>query len=177
MELKLSNDHKRLLTPADKWDFNNPPIDIIELSEGMIKVLYKENGLGIAYNQLDLPGNYAVFAMRGEPENFVFINPRIVWESKETHILKESCLSFKGLVFPIERPKDVRIRFQTPSGETFTKLFKNLSARVIQQMVGYNQGKIFFEGVSRLKLNLCLKKTKKKGIDYTSEGLLKFCKK
>ncbi len=167
MELKLSNDRKRLLTAADKWDFNNPPMDSIELSEGMIKVLYEENGLGIAYNQLDIPGNYAVFAMRGEPENFVFFNPRIVWESKETYTLKESCLSFKGLVLPIERPRDVRIRFQSPSGETFTKLFKNLSARTVQQMMGYINGQIFWNSISKLKFDIGVRKAYKQGIDFT----------
>ena len=41
--------------------------------------------------------------MRGEPENFVVFNPRIVQPSQEDIVLEEGCLTYPGLYFKIKR--------------------------------------------------------------------------
>ena len=65
-----------LTTPCEEFDFSNPPFEPIEFAKKLVKFMYDNNGIGLAANQVGVP--YRVFAMRGEPENFVCYNPRIV---------------------------------------------------------------------------------------------------
>lgn len=174
MEVKLSKDLSCLTKPAEPWPLFDPPFDRVELAEAMTAFVLKQ-GMGVAYNQLDLPGSYSVFAMRGEPENFVCFNPRIVQPSEEAIALDEGCLSFPNLICEVERPRHVRVRFQAPDGETYTKTFSNMTARVFQHEYEHTIGKLFFENVSRLKLERAIKKAKKLGNDYSGMGLLKYC--
>jgi peptide deformylase len=166
LKIEYSKDKKRLLIPAEKWDFNNPPLDIIDLAESMVEFLLKENGLGLAYNQLELPGSYSIFCMRGEPENFFLINPRLVFQSEEKIELEEACLSYKGLIFPITRSKTVKIRFQGPDQQTYTKTFTNMTARVIQHEMDHLAGIPFWNSISKLQFDRHIKKGYKKGHDF-----------
>jgi peptide deformylase len=177
LKIEYTKDRSKLLQKADKWDFSNPPLDIIDLSESMVKFMLEQRGLGLAYNQCNLPGNFAIFAMRGNPENFIIINPRIIQPSEETIELDEGCLSFPNFIVPIKRARHVRVRFAAPNGEIFTKTFTDLTARIFQHEYEHTLGKYFFEGVSRLKLEHAIKKAKKLGTDYSNDKLLKFCKK
>lgn len=165
MKVNLSQDNKRLFSPMIPWDFNNPPFDIGEISHGMVDLMKEKNGLGLAYNQTDLEGNYQIFCMRGSPENFVMINPRIVDLSGDPTELEEACLSFNGLVIKKKRYPNCRIRFQGPNGETITKKFTGLTSRVIQHEMEHLKGEAFWNGISRLKLDIALKKAYKKGFN------------
>jgi peptide deformylase len=166
--MQLSTDRKRLLQHSAFWDFSNPPMDIEKLSIDMIQLMNEEKGFGISYSQSDLPGNYAIFGLSCSPENLVCINPKIVYSSNEKYIQNESCLSFKGLVIPIERSREVRLRFNGPNGEVFTRVFKNLTARVIQHEMDHLQGKPFWHSISKLKFDMALRKAYKKGIDFSN---------
>ena len=162
MNLELVN-HKTpiLLTPTQMVDFSNPPADLEGLSQAMVTLMMKKNGLGLASNQIGLP--YSMFAMRGSPQHFVIINPRIVGTSAETVKLDEGCLTYPGLIVPIERPRHVRLRFQTPNGETLTKQFTDISARVVQHEIQHLLGLPFWSGISREKFDIALRKCYKKG--------------
>jgi peptide deformylase len=167
LKINLSNDKSRLVEKSVPWDFNNPPFDIVEMSEALVELLLEKKGLGLAYNQTDLPGNFSIFAMRGEPENFIVINPKIVQPSDETIELEEACLSFPGLIVPVTRARHVRVRFMAPDGQVYTKTFANLSARVFQHEFSHIQGLPFWNGISKLKFDRAIKKAYKKGFDYS----------
>jgi peptide deformylase len=121
--------------------------------------MYNVNGLGLAANQVGQP--YKIFAMRGQPQNFVCFNPRIISSSAEEISLEESCLSFPGLVVKVKRPSTIRVRFQTPNGETRTEPFIGISARVFQHEIDHLEGKLYFNRASRYHKELALKKWKR----------------
>ena len=161
-----------LTTPTEAFDFDNPPLDPEKLAMDLVEFMRGKGGVGIAANQVGLP--YSVFAMDGEPAHVCF-NPRIINMSEETIVLEEGCLSWPGLILPIERSRHVRIRFTGPNGETFTKQFINMTARIIQHECSHLRGEVFFEGlVSRTKLSMAIKKAKKYGYDYSDKGLMKY---
>lgn len=172
MELKLSKDKSRLLEKPKEWDFGNPPLkDTEELSKAMVKFVYDNNAYGVAYPQLDLPGNYRVFAMRGfSKEDFVCFNPRIVNFSDELVQANEGCLSYPGLILSIKRPKGCRVRFEGPDGQTYTKQFEGMNARTFMHETDHCNGRVFWYNVSKLKFDIAVKKAKKNGFDYS--GLL-----
>jgi len=149
-----------LRTPTEKFNFLSPPFDPILFSKDIVKYMYDKGGLGLAANQVGVP--YSIFAMRGAPENFVCFNPVVVWSSNSLIELEEGCLSFSGLLLKIKRPQHIRVRFNTPNGDILTKKFTGLSARIFQHEYDHLQGKVFTDLVSKLKLDMALKKLKKK---------------
>ena len=147
-----------LMKPAEKFDFNSPPCDPWDLAEAMVKIMIDNNGMGLSACQVGLP--YAVFAMIGQP-NHVMFNPKLVDVSNETITLDEGCLSFPGVVAPIARARHIKIRFTGPDGQTTTKKFTGMSARVVQHEMDHLNGILFFNHLSRLKREQIFKKAAK----------------
>ena len=71
------------------------------------------------------------------------------------------------MILPVERPRHCRVRFAAPNGEVFTKMFSNMSARVWQHEYAHIQGRPFWDGISKLKFDIGVRKAKKKGFNYT----------
>lgn len=159
MELKLVADNDPILKKeCDVFDFSNPPVDPIELAKDMVKFLYDNNSLGLSANQVGLP--YRVFCMRGVPENFVCYNPRIVTFSEDQVLLEENCLTYNGLCVKIKRPQHVRVRFTLPNGETMTKQFTGMTARVFQHEMEHMDGKIFYHSANLVHREQALRRWK-----------------
>jgi len=121
--------------------------------------MYDWNGIGLAANQVGVP--YRVFAMRGSPENFVCFNPRIVQPSAENIILEEGCLSFPGLLVKVKRPKHIRVRFQTPNGDTRTETFIGMTARIFQHELDHLDGRLYFNRANKYHKEIAMKKWKR----------------
>lgn len=113
--------------------------EIKELAHFMIDYADNHNGIGLSAVQVGVPirlfvlrdyvilpdGTWAV----SEPK--IFINPKIVWKSKEMNIDNEACMSIPGLnEGPVERPSRVRIEALDLDGNPFTEEREGLNARV-----------------------------------------------
>ena len=144
-----------LTTRTTEFDFSNPPTNPHELVQLMLNEMNNANGVGLSANQLGLP--YRVFVMRGNEYNFAFFNPKIVSLSDRASTMEEGCLSFPGLVVKVPRANTVRLRFQTQSGGTDTKMFDGLSARVVQHEMDHLDGVLFFNRAHRYHREKALK--------------------
>lgn len=151
---------KYLSEICQDFDFTNPPFDPIEFAQKMIAFMYEKNGLGLAANQVGVP--YRIFAMRGAPENFVCFNPKIVGSSTDKVVLEEGCLSYPGLLVKVKRPSMVRVRFNTPNGDTMTKTFIGMSARIYQHELDHLDGVKFFEKANKFHRDQAFRKWKNK---------------
>lgn len=113
--------------------------EIKELAHFMIDYADNHNGIGLSAVQVGVPirlfvlrdyvvlpdGKWTVSAPK------VFINPKIVWKSKETEIDDEPCMSIPGLnVGPIERPVKVRFEATDLDGNHFVEERQGINARV-----------------------------------------------
>lgn len=157
MELKLVEQNDPILTnECSNFDFNNPPMDPIDLAQSMVKFMYDNNGIGLAANQVGIP--YRVFSMRGDPENFVCFNPKLVQPSTMEVTLEEGCLSYPGLLVKIKRPQHIRCRFTLPNGEVLTKQFTGMTARIFQHELDHLNGIVFFNRANRYHRDKALKK-------------------
>jgi peptide deformylase len=153
-----------LKTPADAFDFSNPPFDPEEFSRRLIDTMIAKNGIGLSSCQVGIP--LSAFAVWSSPPVVIF-NPKIVDFSEEKTVMEEGCLSFPGLVLSIKRPSFIRLRFTNVKGETLTRKFSGLSSRIIQHENQHVCGITFLSHVSKLKLDMAAKKAKKLGFDYT----------
>lgn len=152
-------DDRYITTECEEFDFNDPPFDPVQFSQNLVKFMYENNGLGLAANQVGTP--YRIFAMRGAPENFVCFNPKIITYSDQTVSLEEGCLTYPGLLVKIKRPEFIRVRFQTPNGETLTKQFIGMSARVFQHEIDHLDGIVFYNKANKFHREQAMRKWKK----------------
>ena len=159
--IEISKDTKLLSQNTVDWDFSNPPFNLEEFAVELVSLMNEKKGLGIAANQVG--HSYRIFAMTGSPENYVFVNPKIVNMEGLTSEAMEGCLSFPGLGFKIERYNELRLRFMAPDGQTYTKKFKGMSARIIQHEMDHLNGIPFWSSLSKLKFDIGLKKAYKRG--------------
>jgi len=157
MELVKSND-PILTSTCQPFNFQDPPFDPIEFAKELIKFMYDNNGIGLAANQVGIP--YNIFAMRGQPENFVCFNPKIINFSETQIVLEEGCLTFSGLIVKVKRPQHARIRFQTPNGDTITKQFTGMTARIVQHEIDHLNGILYFNRANRYHKEVAIKKWK-----------------
>ena len=125
----------------EPFDFENPPMNPVELANDLIETMNRHNGVGLSANQIGLP--YRVFVMRSSPEAFVCFNPRIIDQSSEVVQLEEGCLSYPMLFLPIKRPKLIKVRYTSYTGETFTRKFDGITSRCFQHEMDHMNGTVF----------------------------------
>lgn len=140
------------------FDFNNPPIDPLELAKNLLETMRHHKGIGLSANQVGLP--YRVFVMEGEPA-FACFNPKIVDVSEETVSLVEGCLSYPGVNVPVKRPAHVRVRFAAPDGNVMTRKFTGMTARIFQHEFDHLQGVNFLQKMHPVHKEKALRQLKK----------------
>lgn len=160
---------KTLYLPTTPFDFRNPPVDPVWLSNSLAITTHELGGAGLSANQVGF--DFSVMYIRGITS--ALFNPRIVMFSDETELGDEGCLSYPGLVMKIRRNKIIRIRSTDVRGKVDTQMYGGLTARIIQHEMMHLLGKTFFAGASRTKLNLAVEKCKKK-YDKDYSYLLKY---
>lgn len=156
-ELVKSND-PILKTIINAFDFNNPPIDPIELSHDLAQTLLKNDALGIAANQIGLP--YRVFAIKANPM-IVCFNPKIIDQSDDEVWLEEGCLSFPKLTVKIKRPEVIRVRYTEPNGNVVTTKFQGMTARVFMHELAHLDGRTMIDDANYLNKQKAIKQWKK----------------
>ncbi|CAB5220983.1 Def N-formylmethionyl-tRNA deformylase [uncultured Caudovirales phage] len=144
-----------LTTPTNEFDFINPPEDPAEIATTLMQVINNMSLISISANQLRLP--YRAFVLRGAENNIVCFNPKIVYSSEESELLDEACPSFPGVTVKVKRSKEIRVRFQTPTGVTSTHTFSGLTARAFQHELDHLDGVLFYNRANRYHREKALK--------------------
>ncbi len=92
-------------------------------------------------------------------QDFVMINPEIIFLSQTQVLMTEGCLSFPDEYYDIWRSQGIRVRYQDERGKKHEKTVSGLLARVILHEVDHLNGNLF--------INLGGKKLKSESIDKT----------
>jgi len=74
-------------------------------------------GRGIAAPQLGVLRRVIFLKLPGV-EPWPLINPEIIEASEETMVVWDACLSFLSIFMQVERRRTVKVRYQTPEGDT-----------------------------------------------------------
>ncbi len=140
--------------------------DLRRLVRDMYETMYHADGIGLAAPQIGLSKRVLVVDLRREaegeePERIALINPRIVWESKETEKQSEGCLSIPGLEEVVQRPAVIRIEGFDEVGNEVEIEADDLFGRALQHEIDHLNGVLFIDRVSPLKRRMLLKKWKK----------------
>ena len=138
-----------------RFDFSNPSVDPSQLAIDLTETMLSKKGIGLAANQVGW--RHRLFVVSASPVICCF-NPIIVDRSEKTNVLEEGCLSFPGLLIKMVRSDSIKIRYTQPNGETVTKIFQGMTARVMQHEYAHLEGGLFSHGLSRIQLEIAIKK-------------------
>jgi peptide deformylase len=146
------------------FDFSNPVMDPRDLEEQMVQLMMLENGRGLAANQVDVRAR--VFVIKTEKLNgvttpFAVFNPKILAEDEEQVLDYEGCLSFPNLFLQVKRPKHIVVEFLDRDGNQCIIRLDDIDARCFLHELDHLNGVCFTDGISKLKLDLALKRQRK----------------
>ncbi len=146
-----------------EFDFENPSIDPIQLEKDMIQLMFENDGIGLAANQVGNRARMFVMGHKDYPEAAqAFFNPMVVAHVDEVEDLEEGCLSFPGIFANIKRPKKIKARWQNSKGEWEEDEFDGYNCKCFLHELDHLEGVVFQDRVSTLKWALAVKKTKKR---------------
>ena len=131
-----------------------------ELADSLFDAMKRYGGIGLSANQCGLPFNVFVMGDHMQLELICF-NPKITQTSKETILMKEGCLTFPFIFLSIQRPRDCVVEYEDEKGDKKEAHLKGMFSRIFQHEYDHMLGRQFTERVSKLKLDMAMKKAKK----------------
>jgi peptide deformylase len=137
---------------------------IVRLMDDMLETMYKAPGIGLAAPQIGILQRVIVVDVAEkdeEPQPFAMANPEILWQSDETSVHNEGCLSLPDHYADVTRPKQVRLRYIDRDGEVRELDADNLLATCVQHEIDHLNGVLFIDHISLLKRNMIMRKLQK----------------
>jgi peptide deformylase len=147
------------------FDFNDLIVDPALLEAEMIELMIRENGRGISANQVGIEARVFVIApssTEGHHIPFALFNPTIVAISEDMESDYEGCLSFPNLFFKVNRPKSVVAEYFDKHNNKCIIELTGIDARCFLHELDHLNGICFIDRVSKLKLDLAIKKQRKR---------------
>ena len=112
----------------------------------MIDTMYRNNGIGLAANQVGYARRIFVMDISGEKNKpMIFINPVIEKKAKEKLTEEEGCLSCPKRLVEVRRPIYVGLTWFCRHGKEEYKTFYHLPARIVQHEMDHLDGKLIID--------------------------------
>lgn len=129
----------------------------------MIETMREAKGIGLAANQAGMSNALCVVEVGlviegSEPR--AFVNPAIIATAGEIVSYEEGCLSIPDINDDVERPNQIRVRFQDLAGAAHEEEFEGMLARVLQHEIDHLNGIFFVDRLGPLRRKLLNKKLK-----------------
>ena len=154
---------------AKEFDFQNPPIHPADLAISLAETMGKNGGIGLAAPQVGIP--YRVFSMgliqldRQKEEKtmnvITLFNPEIIYKSDNKVKALEGCLTFPGMYLEIERPFEIKVRFQNHFGNYMEMTLYGIDARCALHEYDHLDGILYTTKIPKTKLKLVQEKMRK----------------
>ena len=140
-----------------------------------VKSASEPKGLGLSAVQIGQP--FRLFVAKTKKDFEVFINPEIIFTSKETlkKVLKkeeqffEGCLSVPQIYGFVDRPYQIKLEWQNEKGQKKSQSFKNRLAICLQHELDHLNGLLFIDRLLKQKGKIYELKKDKKGKDFFEE--------
>ena len=120
---------------------------LAHLAEEMLLTMREHEGVGLAANQVGRLKRILVAAV--EDEEFVIVNPVVEEAAETTGKDLEGCLSIPGIQVEVERPTEVMISGQDPSGTPLQIKASGLVARIFQHEIDHLDGVLILDRTDR----------------------------
>jgi peptide deformylase len=121
--------------------------ELFELTDTMIETMIKEDGVGLAANQVGIL--LRIFVLNTTPHEdtptpVVMINPEVL-NQEGSVTAEEGCLSFPELFLTIARPEKVRLHARDLYGEDFVYEMEGILARAVLHEIDHLNGTLIID--------------------------------
>ena len=134
--------------------------NVVKLAEQMHTLMIQNNGIGLAAPQVGIDKSF--FIIGDNTRYKLAVNPKIIETSKEQTLMTEGCLSFPGLFLKVLRPLNCVVEYVNNKGETVNEKLEGMTSRIFQHEADHLNGVTFDTLVSKLKLDMAMKKRNKR---------------
>lgn len=143
--------------------FDFEKLNAEEISKEMIEIMEEEGGIGLSANQVALDAQIFVMKPYLLEDNapLVIINPVIDKVSVDKETMPEGCLSHPNLFLTVTRPKSLVAKYFDITGKECIIELTDIDARCFLHEYDHLQGIEFTDRVSKLKLEMAIKKRNK----------------
>ncbi|MBE9637666.1 peptide deformylase [Salipiger mangrovisoli] len=153
---------KRLRTPAAPVEAISDEIRAIW--DDMIDTMEAMPGVGLAAPQIGVMLRLAVVDASEERGKAIrMANPEILHASVKMNAHDEASPNLPGVWAKIERPRGVTVRFMNAEGEMQEQDFVGLWATSVQHQVDHLNGKMYFDHLGKVKRDMLIRRSKKRG--------------
>ena len=135
-----------------------------KLVDDLFETMYDAPGIGLAAIQIGVPKRVVTMDLSKKEDNHepqVFINPEVIWKSKETSKYEEGCLSIPEYYEEVERPAQVKVKYLDLDGNAHEIEASGLLATCLQHEIDHTNGVLFIDHISKLKRDRVIKKFQK----------------
>jgi peptide deformylase len=137
--------------------FDKKIINLVNDLTDTLKTQKDPEGVGLAACQIGV--NLRAFVMLRGKKIVPIINPEIVKISKEAkkkrkaneETLMEGCLSLPNYYSPLERPKKIKIKYQSLEGKQIVEEFTDFEAQIVQHELDHLKGEMFVDRILEQK--------------------------
>ena len=122
-----------------------------QLVADMAETMYEAPGIGLAATQVNVHRRVIVIDTSEDQKSLqAFINP-VIETVSGMQTYEEGCLSVPGVYDKVDRPSDVRVRYQDLDGKVQVLETGDLLAICLQHEIDHLNGKVFVDHLSLLK--------------------------
>lgn len=160
-----------VLTPNPILKMKSAPVAKVDKElqiflDDMLETMYHEQGAGLAAVQVGVLKKIFVVDVGKKTEEELkdphfFINPEIVFLSKEEVGMNEGCLSFPGARSIISRPKEIKVKYIDYDGNSKEIEADDWMARAILHENDHLNGVTMPDHLSTIKRDVFLRHVKK----------------
>ncbi|MDR3078449.1 MAG: peptide deformylase [Rickettsiales bacterium] len=138
---------------------------VLKNLDGMLEIMYKNKGIGLAANQVGLTQRLVVVDLQenGVRKPIFLVNPEILEKSRETGLGPEGCLSVPvGEKSEVRRSVQLRVKYLNKSGEEVILEATGLLAICLQHEIDHLDGILYIDHLSEDRRNYLLEKAQKR---------------
>lgn len=117
-----------------------------ELAEDMIETMHKNNGVGLAAQQVGILKRIVVIDIYDGKGPIVLVNP-VITKKKGEHEVEEGCLSFPNQFAVLIRPKEIEAEYYDLDGKKKKIKAKDLLAQAICHETEHLDGILFIDNM------------------------------
>ncbi len=147
------SDEETLRTPAAEIKNIKDP-ELQALIDDMIETLHEAEGVGLAAPQIGRKIQLAIVEtlpdydeddepIEGTRDQYIIINPKVVWTSRKTTEGIEGCLSIPGYLGEVERYFAIRVTALDRHGRKKRYRLKGWDARIFQHEIDHLNGVLY----------------------------------
>ena len=130
-------DNTILKNVCNEVTFDKPKQNL-KLAQQLFQLMLKENGIGLASNQVGVDSR--LFVMLINDKIYHCFNPIILQKTDDNMYYTEGCLSFPGERLQISRPNKIQVKYQNAYGIETVEWLDGLASRCFQHELDHLNG-------------------------------------